>query len=80
MEIREIDKKTELREFHKRLWLLEEKHQWQIHEKETLLNIKKQAALKLAKIEAKQAKEYQELFPPTRSKIESEPIMNGSQN
>jgi hypothetical protein len=33
------------------------------------------AAKKLAKIEAKQAKEYQELFTPTCTKIDSEPIV-----
>jgi hypothetical protein len=45
-----------------------------MHREYKLRHIKKSAAMKLAKIEAQQAKEYRELFPPTCSKIDHEPI------
>jgi hypothetical protein len=52
------------------LALVNKRIQWQRFAKADLREIKDRAAKKLAKIEANQAKEYQELFPSTCSRIE----------
>jgi hypothetical protein len=67
-------------ELEKDLALFNKRLQWQRPEEADLKDIKNRAAKKLAKIGAKQAKEYQELFPPTWIKIDPKPIVTPDLN
>jgi hypothetical protein len=75
-------KRNEMKELQADLALFQKRLHWQVHEEGELKCIKKKAAKELAKIEAKHAKEYLELFPPTCTKIDSgsDPIVTPNLN
>jgi hypothetical protein len=71
---------NEKKELEKDLAWSKERLQWRRYEEMELKDIRRRAAKKLAKIEARRAKEYQELFPPTCTKIDSESIVTPDLN
>jgi hypothetical protein len=73
-DLRKIEDVVEVRRLQEEKTKIQKKIDWIIHAEDYLEGIKYRAAKKLADIDAKQAKEYLELFPPTCSKPDPIPV------
>jgi hypothetical protein len=75
-ELKELSRKTELKKLQKTREQIVQNLHWLDHAEEYLEGIRSRAAWKLAEVNAKQAKEYQELFPRAWSQPDPVPDLN----